>query len=164
VDLPYAKQNPLRIGVRNYYAKAIEFMVTEDVVGKPGAESTTLKAESLRREAHSRRHEGNAVNLTARGNRIVPWVLFCRIASETLKRGEHKCSCLLSQKTTHFFSDKLSALFRNSMTYSGDLRCDVAATSHTSRPCICDNEHLEIRLSTCALNFSAHALSTMYPE
>ena len=52
VDLPYAKQNPLRIGVRNYYAKAIEFMVTEDVVGKTGSGKYYLKAESSRREAH----------------------------------------------------------------------------------------------------------------
>jgi hypothetical protein len=36
IDLPYAKQNPLRIGMRNYPAKAIEFMITEGVVGKTG--------------------------------------------------------------------------------------------------------------------------------
>ena len=37
VDLPCAKHNPLRIGMRNYYAKAIEYMVNEGVVGKTGA-------------------------------------------------------------------------------------------------------------------------------
>ena len=53
VDLPYTKQNPLRIGMRNYYAKAIEFMVSEGVVGKTGSEKYYLQAESLRREAHA---------------------------------------------------------------------------------------------------------------
>jgi len=34
VELPYAKQNPLRIGMRNYYAKAVEYMVSEGTAGK----------------------------------------------------------------------------------------------------------------------------------
>lgn len=37
VELPYTKQNPLRIGMRNYYAKAIEGMVSEGVVVKVGS-------------------------------------------------------------------------------------------------------------------------------
>ena len=37
VDLPYARQSPLRIGMRNYYAKALDYMVSEGVVGKTGA-------------------------------------------------------------------------------------------------------------------------------
>jgi hypothetical protein len=34
VDLPYTKQDLLRIGMRNYHAKAIEYMLSEGVVGK----------------------------------------------------------------------------------------------------------------------------------
>jgi hypothetical protein len=51
VDLPYTKQNPLRIGVRNYYAKAIEFMVSEGVVGKTGSGKYYLQVKGSRREA-----------------------------------------------------------------------------------------------------------------
>ncbi|MBI5572074.1 MAG: hypothetical protein HY914_19175 [Desulfomonile tiedjei] len=36
VELPYAKQSPLRIGMRNYHAKALDYMVSEGVVGKTG--------------------------------------------------------------------------------------------------------------------------------
>jgi hypothetical protein len=34
VELPYVRHNPLRIGMRNYHAKAIEFMLSEGVVEK----------------------------------------------------------------------------------------------------------------------------------
>jgi len=37
IDLPYTQQNPLRIGMRNYYAKAIEYMLAEGAVGKTGS-------------------------------------------------------------------------------------------------------------------------------
>jgi hypothetical protein len=53
VDLPYAKQDPLRIGMRNYYAKAIEFMLSEGVVGKTGSGKFYLQVEGSRREAHA---------------------------------------------------------------------------------------------------------------
>lgn len=43
VELPYARHNPLRIGMRNYYAKAMEFMVNEGVVGKTTAEKYYLR-------------------------------------------------------------------------------------------------------------------------
>jgi hypothetical protein len=48
VDLPYAKQNPLRIGMRNYYAKAMEFMVNEGVVGKTGSGKFYLRVQASR--------------------------------------------------------------------------------------------------------------------
>jgi hypothetical protein len=34
VELPYTRQNLLRIGMRNYYAKAIEYLQSEGTVGK----------------------------------------------------------------------------------------------------------------------------------
>ena len=43
VDLPYTKQNPLRIGMRNYPAKAIEYMIYEGVVGKTASDKYYLK-------------------------------------------------------------------------------------------------------------------------
>lgn len=36
VDLPYAKPNLLRIGMRDYHHKALEYLVSEGVVGKTG--------------------------------------------------------------------------------------------------------------------------------
>jgi hypothetical protein len=54
VDLPYTKHNPLRIGMRNYSAKAIEFMVSEGVVGKTVSGKYFLQADASRREAHAR--------------------------------------------------------------------------------------------------------------
>jgi hypothetical protein len=51
VELPYTKQNLLRIGMRNYYARAIEFMVSEGAVGKTGSGKYYLQVEGLRREA-----------------------------------------------------------------------------------------------------------------
>lgn len=48
VDLPYAKQQLLRIGMRNYYAKAIEFMLSEGVVGKTGSGKYFLKVPGSR--------------------------------------------------------------------------------------------------------------------
>ncbi len=53
VDLPYAKQNPLRIGMRNYYAKAIEFMANEGVVVKTGSGKYYLREERSRQEARA---------------------------------------------------------------------------------------------------------------
>jgi hypothetical protein len=53
VDLPYTKHNPWRIGMRNYFAKAIEFMVIGGVVGKTGNGRYYLQAEASRREAHA---------------------------------------------------------------------------------------------------------------
>jgi len=49
VDLPYAKRNPLRIGMRNYHAKALEFMMNEGVVGKTGGGKYYLMAGGTRR-------------------------------------------------------------------------------------------------------------------
>jgi hypothetical protein len=46
VDLPYAKQNPVRIGMRNYHAKAIEFMASEGVVGKTGSGKYYLRVQA----------------------------------------------------------------------------------------------------------------------
>ncbi len=37
VDLPYAKQNPWRIGVRNYYAPAVQEMMRGGIVGQTEA-------------------------------------------------------------------------------------------------------------------------------
>lgn len=34
VDLPYRSPNPLRIGLRDYHAKSLEYMVSEGVIGK----------------------------------------------------------------------------------------------------------------------------------
>jgi hypothetical protein len=36
VDLPYAKQNPVRIGMRNYHAKAVSSMMNAGLVKKTG--------------------------------------------------------------------------------------------------------------------------------
>jgi len=44
VELPYAKLNPLRIGMRNYHVKAVEYMVSEGVVGKTGNGRYYLRA------------------------------------------------------------------------------------------------------------------------
>ncbi len=44
VDLPYTRLNPLRIGMRNYHAKAIEYMLSEGVVGKTGTGRYYLRA------------------------------------------------------------------------------------------------------------------------
>jgi len=52
VDLPYTKQNPLRIGMRNYYAKAIEYMVNEGVAGKTGSGKYYLQVRSSREQAN----------------------------------------------------------------------------------------------------------------
>jgi hypothetical protein len=48
VDLPYAKQNPMRIGMRNYYVKAIEFMESDGVVGKTGSGKFFLRVQASR--------------------------------------------------------------------------------------------------------------------
>jgi hypothetical protein len=53
VELPYTKHDPWRIGMRNYYAKAIEFMVSEGVVGKTGSGKYYLQVEGRRLEAHA---------------------------------------------------------------------------------------------------------------
>ncbi|AFM24917.1 hypothetical protein [Desulfomonile tiedjei] len=45
VELPYARHNPLRIGMRNYHAKAIEFMLSEGVVGKTTTEKYYLRLD-----------------------------------------------------------------------------------------------------------------------
>ncbi|MBI5252753.1 MAG: hypothetical protein HY912_24925 [Desulfomonile tiedjei] len=50
VDLPYTKQNPLRMGMRNYYAKSMEYMVNEGVVGKTGSGKYYLRVR--RTEEH----------------------------------------------------------------------------------------------------------------
>ena len=34
IRLPYSEQNPLRIGLRDYKSKALEYLVSEGVVGK----------------------------------------------------------------------------------------------------------------------------------
>jgi len=34
VELPYAKANPIRIGMRDYYSKSVEYLVSEGIVGK----------------------------------------------------------------------------------------------------------------------------------
>lgn len=34
VNLPYSEQNPLRIGLRDYRSKALEYLVSEGIVGK----------------------------------------------------------------------------------------------------------------------------------
>jgi hypothetical protein len=52
VDLPYAKQNPLRIGMRNYDAKAMESMVSEGVVGKTGSGKYYLRVQGSRTQAN----------------------------------------------------------------------------------------------------------------
>ena len=46
VDLPYAKPNPMRIGMRNYHVKAVEYMVSEGVVGKTGNGRYYLRAHN----------------------------------------------------------------------------------------------------------------------
>jgi len=51
MDLPYAQQNPLRIGMRNYYAKAIEYMVAEGAVAKTGSGKYYLRAQAARGRA-----------------------------------------------------------------------------------------------------------------
>lgn len=43
VELPYTRHNPLRIGMRNYYSKAMEFMLSEGVVGKTNTEKYYLR-------------------------------------------------------------------------------------------------------------------------
>ena len=45
IDLPYAKQNPLRMGMRNYHAKAVEYMMSEGVVGKTGGGKYYLRVK-----------------------------------------------------------------------------------------------------------------------
>jgi hypothetical protein len=52
VDLPYAKQNPLRIGMRNYFAKAIEYMISEGVVGKTGSGKYYLRVQAPGSQAY----------------------------------------------------------------------------------------------------------------
>ena len=44
VALPYSEVNPLHIGMRNYHAKAVEYMVSEGVVGKTGKGKYYLRA------------------------------------------------------------------------------------------------------------------------
>jgi hypothetical protein len=51
VDLPYVKQNPIRIGMRNYHAKAIQFMMNEGVVGKTGNGKYYLQVDAGRLNA-----------------------------------------------------------------------------------------------------------------
>ncbi|MBI4962276.1 MAG: hypothetical protein HY913_03285 [Desulfomonile tiedjei] len=46
VDLPYAKRDVLRIGMRNYHAKAVEDMVSAGVVGKTGGGKYYLRVSS----------------------------------------------------------------------------------------------------------------------
>lgn len=45
IELPYAKQSPIRIGMRNYHAKAVEYMVGEGVLGKTGSGKYYLRAK-----------------------------------------------------------------------------------------------------------------------
>jgi len=52
VDLPYTKQDLLRIGMRNYHAKAIEFMVSEGVVGKTEGGKYYLRVRSSGQQAN----------------------------------------------------------------------------------------------------------------
>jgi hypothetical protein len=60
VDLPYVKENPLRMGMRNYYAKAMEFMVAEGVVGKTGSGKYYLSVQGLRMPANSPDKHGSS--------------------------------------------------------------------------------------------------------
>jgi hypothetical protein len=45
VELPYAEHTPLRIGMRNYHAKALEYMVSEGVAAKTGSGKYYLQAK-----------------------------------------------------------------------------------------------------------------------
>ena len=51
VDLPYAKQDLLRIGMRNYHVKAVEYMANEGIVGKTGSGKYYLRVRSSREGA-----------------------------------------------------------------------------------------------------------------
>jgi len=51
VDLPYTKQDLLRIGMRNYHAKAVQYMVSEGVVGKTQGGKYYLRATGSRKQA-----------------------------------------------------------------------------------------------------------------
>lgn len=46
--LPYAVPNPTRIGMRDYHSKALEYMVTEGVVGRTDSGKYYLRMHSLR--------------------------------------------------------------------------------------------------------------------
>lgn len=46
--LPYAMPNPTLIGMRNYHSKALEYMVSEGVVGRTDCGKYYLKTHSLR--------------------------------------------------------------------------------------------------------------------
>jgi len=51
IDLPYTKQNLLRIGMRNYHAKAMEDMLSQGVVAKTGGGKYYLQARSSHEHA-----------------------------------------------------------------------------------------------------------------
>ncbi|MFH0826111.1 MAG: hypothetical protein V2B18_25450 [Pseudomonadota bacterium] len=51
VELPYVEPNPLRIGMRNYHSKAVEYMTGEGVVGKTVGGKYYLRVESSRIQA-----------------------------------------------------------------------------------------------------------------
>jgi hypothetical protein len=58
IDLPYAKQDLLRMGMRNYHVKAIEFMTSESVVGKTGSGKYYLRV----RRSSAPGHDPGATN------------------------------------------------------------------------------------------------------
>jgi hypothetical protein len=53
VDLPYAKSSPLRIGMRDYFPKALEQMVVDGVVAKTVSNKYYLTVRPLESDDHS---------------------------------------------------------------------------------------------------------------
>lgn len=58
VELPYSKPNLLRIGMRDYHYKALEYLVNEGAVGKTGSGKYYLRIRTSVDRPHVDSHEG----------------------------------------------------------------------------------------------------------